>query len=89
MKKLNLLSKKTFAIALTVASLSMTGTVQAHHNNDYLPLVPFILYNVLAQPQHYHSQTYQRHEHHDNRRRRSHSHNGYSQKRLIKRNRRH
>ena len=84
-----LFSKKSIAIVLTVASLSMTGTVQAHHNDDYLPLVPFILYNVLAQPRHYHHQTYQRHEHHDNRRRHSHSRDGYSNKRLIKKHRRH
>ena len=89
MKNLNLFTKKTFAIALTIASLSMTGTVQAHHNDDYLPLVPFIIYNVLARPHHEHRQTYQRRDHYDNRRRHSHSHNGYSQKRLIKRNHRH
>lgn len=91
MKNLIPFSRKTVILVLTVASLSMTGTVQAHHNDNYLPLVPFILYNVLAQPRHYHehSYTYQRGDHHENRRRHSHNRDGYRQNRLIKRNHRH
>ena len=89
MKNLNLFSKKSFAIALTIASLSMTGTAQAHHNDDYLPLVPFIIYNVLTRPHHEHRQTYQHHEHYDKGRHHRRSRNGYSKKRLIKRNHRH
>ncbi len=89
MYKLNFFTAKYAAIALTIiASLSMTSTVQAH-NDDYLPLVPFILYNVLTQPrQHSHQQQHLRHEHYQKPSRLSHSKGGYSQKRLIKKHRR-
>ncbi len=73
---------KTVAIVLTVSSLFMTANVQAHHNDEYLPLVPLILYNVLVKPkpvQHIY------HYSHDQKpRRHSYSHGRYSGKKIIK-----
>lgn len=85
-----LFSKKIAVLALSIASLSLTGNVQAHQDENYLPLVPFIIYNVLARPYHQHHQiTPQRHRYYDSHRRHNHSRDGYSRKRLIKRNHRH
>lgn len=83
MTPLKLFSIKTVAIALTVSSLFITSTVQAHHNDEYLPLAPLILYNVLIRPRHV-----QHHSHYHKPRRYSHSHGRYSSKRLIKKSRR-
>ena len=86
MKSIQSFSIKTVAIALTVSSLFMAGNVQAHHNDEYLPLAPFILYNVLIRPQHV--QRNQHHSHYQKPRRQSQSHGRYSHKRLIKKSRR-
>ncbi|MBT3203554.1 MAG: hypothetical protein HOM14_02035 [Gammaproteobacteria bacterium] len=86
MKSLKSFPIKTVAIVLTISSLFITSSVQAHHNDEYLPLAPLILYNVLIRPQHV--QRNQHHSHYQKPRRHSQSHGRYSHKRLIKKSRR-
>lgn len=97
MFRLQFFTVKKAALAITLLSLLMTGNAQAHHDDDeYLSLAPLILYNVLFQPlqheHHYYSEypSYgQHHGHYQKPRRHNYSYDRYSQKRLIKKHRRH
>ncbi len=90
MKKINFFSIKAITISLAIGSISLPGIAQAHHNDEFLSLAPFIIYSVLNQSQQYpRHQHYRSHRHHQRPRQRNHSHDGYSHKRKIRKHHRH
>lgn len=77
----NPIKSKAMAIVFTIAGLSITSSVQAH-DDDYLPVVPFIVYQLLSDS-HYQTQYHHAHKiqkHHQQPRRHSQSYSGYSRK---------